>query len=390
LPVTIWGIRRSRWFCRAERTCKINVALVHDYLNQRGGAERVFAHIARAWPDAPIYTSLYDERIWSETFPRARVRASYLARIPYANRFFRALAPLYPRAFESFDLSGYDAIVSSTTSWAKGIRFPRSAAHVCYVNTVSRFAFAYEEYVGKMTPLRAARPIVDRLVAWDRAAAMRPTVLVANSRNVAGRIRTHYGRESEVLHCPVDLERFAVGPGEGEYFIVASRLLPYKRIELAIEAASRARVSLLVAGSGPAEAALRKLARGTTTTMLGYISDARLNELLGNARAAVLPGEEDFGLVPLEAAATGRPTIAYRGGGALETIVEGETGMFFDHPNVESLAAAFRAFDAGRFGSQRLREHAERFAPAQFVERLRGIVEATLREHRREGGETAR
>jgi glycosyltransferase involved in cell wall biosynthesis len=358
----------------------VNVALVHDYLNQRGGAERVFARMAQAWPQAPIYTALYDERTFAAEFPPRRVRRSYLARIPYANRFFRALAPLYPRAFESFDLSAYDTIVSSTTSWAKGVRVSRDAVHVCYVNTVSRFAFAYDEYVGKMAPMRLARPAIDRLVAWDRAAAMLPTVLVANSKNVAERIHKYYGRDSVVLHCPVDVDRFTVGPGEGEYFILASRLLPYKRVDLAIRAAALANVPLLVAGSGPAEPSLRKLARGTTTTMLGYISDARLNELLGNARAAILPGEEDFGLVPLEAAAAGRPTIAYRGGGAVETIVEGETGTFFDDASPESLAAALRAFDASRFDSHRLRAHSEQFAPEQFIERLRAIVDETWRQ----------
>ncbi|HEV3091378.1 MAG TPA: glycosyltransferase [Candidatus Cybelea sp.] len=358
----------------------MNVALVHDYLNQRGGAERVFAHIARAWPDAPIFTALYDERVHGKEFPKRRVRRSYLARVPYANRIFRALAPLYPRAFEAFDLSGYDAIVSSTTAWAKGVRIPRDAVHVCYVNTVSRFAFASDEYVGKMAPINIARPLIHRLIAWDKAAALRPTQLVANSRNVAARIRRHYGRDSEVLHCPVDIERFSVGAGDGGYFIVASRLLPYKRIELAIDAASLANVPLLIAGTGPAERDLRRRAEGTTSTMLGYVSDERLNELLGGASAAVLPGEEDFGLVPLEAAAAGRPTIAYRGGGALETIVEGETGAFFDDPSAQSLAGAMRSFDASRFESRRLRAHAEAFGPAQFVERLKNIVERVYRE----------
>lgn len=353
----------------------MKVALVHDYLNQRGGAERVFAHIARAWPQAPIYTALYDQRVAGSDFPPDRVRRSYLARIPLANRYFRVLAPFYPRAFEAFDFSGFDAIVSSTTSWAKGVRFPSSAIHVCYVNTVSRFAFAYEEYVAGMTRMPLARPLVDRLVAWDRAAAMRPTRLVANSRNVAARIRKYYGRDADVLHCPVDVDRFTIGSGNGGYFIVASRLLPYKRIERAIRAASLAGVKLLVVGSGPAEGSLRRLARGTTATLLGYVPDARLNELLGSARAAILPGEEDFGLVPLEAAAAGRPTIAYRGGGALETIVEGETGLFFDHPNAESLAAALRTFDASPYDARRLRAHAERFAPPQFIERLRAIVD---------------
>ncbi len=339
-------------------------------MNQRGGAERVFAHIAQAWPDAPIYTALYDERVVGDLFPPDRVRCSYLSAIPMTNYYFRALAPFYPRAFESFDLRGYDTIVSSTTSWAKGLRVPPGAVHVCYINTVSRFAFARDEYVPAY-----ARPFVNGLIEWDHRAAQRPTRFVANSRNVAERIRTFYDRDSDVLHCPVDLDRFTLGAGTGDYFIVASRLLPYKRIDLAIRAASLANVPLLVAGTGPVESSLRRLAQGTTTTVLGFISDARLNELVGNARAAIVPGEEDFGLVPLEAAAAGRPTIAYRRGGTLETIVEGETGVFFDDATPESLAAAMRDFDASRFDSQRLRAHAERFAPAQFIDKLRGIVE---------------
>ncbi len=352
----------------------MNVALVHDYLNQRGGAERVFAQIARAWPAAPIYTALYDERVLGDLIPAHRVRRSYLARAPFANRYFRALAPLYPRAFESFDLSAFDTIVSSTTSWAKGVRVPAGAVHVCYINTVSRFIFASDEYVP-----RFARSFLDGLRAWDREAAKRPTRFVANSHNVAERIRAYYDRDSDILHCPVELERFTVGSGKGDYFIVAARLLPYKRIDLAIRAAAIANVPLLIAGSGPAQRSLRERAEGTTTTLLGYVSDARLNELVGNARAAIVPGEEDFGLVPLEAAAAGRPTIAYRAGGALETIVEGETGAFFDEPAAESLAAAIRSFDASRFDARRLREHAERFSPAQFIERLRAIVDRVYR-----------
>jgi glycosyltransferase involved in cell wall biosynthesis len=353
----------------------MNVALVHDYLNQRGGAERVFAHIAEAWPQAPIYTALYDERVVGDLFPADRLRPSYLSRVPFANRCFRALAPLYPRAFESFDLHGFDAIVSSTTSWAKGVRVPPGAIHVCYINTVSRFAFARDEYVPPV-----ARSLIAPLIAWDSKAATRPTRFVANSHNVAQRIRTHYGRDSDVLHCPVDLDRFSVGSGHGDYFVCASRLLPYKRIDLAIEAAALAGVPLVVAGTGPALDALRKRARGTRATLLGFVSDARLNDLVGNARAAIVPGEEDFGLVPLEAAAAGRPTIAYRRGGALETIVDGETGEFFDEPNAESLAAALRSFDPSRYDVSRLRAHAERFSPAQFIERLRAIVERVYRE----------
>lgn len=333
----------------------------------------MFAHIARAWPQAPVYTALYDRRAVGDLVAPDRVVVSELAHVPFSNRFFRALAPWYPRAFERFDFSGFDTVVSSTTAWAKGIIFPPHAAHVCYVNTVSRFVFAYDEYVG----MRWLRPVVDRLAEWDKRAALRPTRLVANSRNVAARIQRYYGRESDVLPCPVDLERFSVGSGGGDYFVVASRLLPYKRVGLAIDAAQRAGVRLFVAGTGPAERALRERARGTSTTMLGFVSDERLNELLGNARAAILPGEEDFGLVPLEAAAAGRPTIAYRGGGALETIVEEETGAFFDEADAESLAAVLRSFDASQYDPQRLRAHAERFSPQRFVARLKEIVEET-------------
>jgi len=353
----------------------VRVALVHDYLNQRGGAERVFAHFAKAWPEAPVYTALYDPAAVGDLVPPERVRVSYLDRVPFARRFFRTLAPLYPRAFERFDFSGFDTIVSSTTAWAKGVIVPPGAVHVCYINTVSRFAFAYDAYVGGFGVAALARPLIDRLIAWDRRAAERPTHFVANSRNVAERIRRYYGREAEVLHCPVDVERFTVGRGEGDYFLVASRLLPYKRVDLAIRAAQIAGVKLLVAGSGPQESALREMARGTTTTMLGYVDDATLDRLMGAARATILPGEEDFGLVPLEAAAAGRPTIAYRGGGALETIVEGETGLYFDEPSPESLAAVLEIFEPARFDPQRLRAHAETFAPERFVERLRAIVD---------------
>ena len=361
----------------------MNVALVHDYLNQRGGAERVFAHIARAYPDAPVYTALYDPAQTGDLVPPQRVRASFLARLPGANRYFRYLAPLYPRAFESFDLRGYDTIVSSTTAWAKGVIVPPGAVHVCYTHTVSRFAFAYESYVGGLGAGAIARPLVAALTRWDKRAAQRPTQFVASSRNAAERIKRFYGRDSLVLHCPVDLERFSVGPGGGDYFFIASRLLPYKRIDRAIRAAQLAGVRLLVAGTGPAEESLRAAAQGTTTTMLGFVSDERVNELLGSARAALLPAEEDFGLLPLEAAACGRPAIAFRAGGALETIVEGETGEFFDEPSPESLAGALKNFDDARYDAQRLREHAQRFAPERFIERLRAIVEQTRQAHAR-------
>ncbi len=302
------------------------------------------------------------------------MRTSFLQRLPFKRRLFRAFAPLYPAAFEAFDLRGYDTIVSSTTAWAKGVIVPPGAVHVCYINTVSRFVFDEARYVGGFAGGTLARPLVRALAAWDRRAAQRPTSFIANSCNVAARVRQYYGRDADVLACPVDVDRFSVGSGRGDYFVVVSRLLPYKQVERAIRACAIAGVPLHVAGTGPQEAALRAAAAGTRTTFHGYLDDAAVNRLVGDARAAILPGEEDFGLVPLEAAAAGTPTIALRAGGALETVVEDETGAFFDDPSAESLAAAIAGFDRTRFAPERLRAHAERFAPPRFIESLRARV----------------
>jgi glycosyltransferase involved in cell wall biosynthesis len=312
------------------------------------------------------------------------VHASMLARIPGANRNFRYLAPFYPRAFEAFDLREYDLIVSSTSAWAKGVRLRADAVHVCFIHTVSRFLFDYKRYVGALRqaqddkiPNWLVRWVTDGLVRWDLEAAKRPTRFVANSVTVQERVREYYHRDADVLHSPADIDRFTIGNGSGDYFFIASRLLPYKRIDLAIDAAARAGVKLLVAGDGPAMAQLRERARASTTTLLGFVDDATVNALMGNAIAAIVPGEEDLGLVPIEAAAAGRPTIAYRAGGARETVIEGETGAFFDAASAESLADVLRRFDPRRYDPQRLRAHAEAFSPARFIDRFRAIVEAT-------------
>ncbi len=339
----------------------------------------MFRHVADIYAGAPVYTSLFDPRATGDLVDAARVHTSALQRVPGASRYFRYLAPFYPAAFEGFDLSAYDVIVSTTTAWAKGVRFRPDAVHACYIHTVSRFAFAYDQYVGGLGVGTLARPLVRRLVAWDREAAKRPTAFIANSRNVAERVRTYYGRDSYVVHCPVDVERFSVGAGRGDYALVVSRLLPYKRIDIAIAGCALAGVPLRIVGAGPAEAALRASARGTQTTFLGALSDADLDVVMGDARVVILPGEEDYGLVPLEANAAGRPTIAYGAGGALETIVPGETGEHFPEPTAESLASALERFDAGTYDPATLRAHAERFGPEPFKRRFAEVVEIVKR-----------
>jgi glycosyltransferase involved in cell wall biosynthesis len=324
-----------------------------------------------------VYTALLDPRATGDLVEPARVHVSSLQRWPGVEHYFRYVAPLYPREFERFDLRGYDTIVSSTTAWAKGVLVPPGAVHVSYVNTVSRFVFAQDAYVGGLGGAlgRLARPMIARLADWDRRAAQRPTALVANSRNVAARIQRFYGRSSYVLPCPVDLDRFSVGQGRGDYFVAVSRLLPYKRLDVAIAGCARAGVPLQIVGTGPAEHALRAAARGTNTTFRGALDDAGLNALVGDARAVIVAAEEDFGLVPLEAAAAGRPTIALGRGGALETVVDGVTGEFFGSQDGESLAAAIGLFDPGRYDAATLRAHAEEFSPERFIARLRAIVD---------------
>jgi len=357
------------------------VALVHDYLNQRGGAERVFRHVADLYPDAPVYTSIADAAATGDLVDPARVHTSLLQRIPKASKYFRYLAPLYPAAFEAFDLSAYDVVVSTTTAWAKGVAFRPGAVHVCYIHSVSRFAFDYERYVGGFGIGTLARPLVRGLVAWDRRAAQRPTAFIANSHNVAARVRRHYGREAAVVHCPVDLERFAVGGGGGDYFLVVSRLLSYKRIDLAVEACRLAKLRLIIVGDGPARRGLHARAAGTRTEFAGAVGDEALRTLMQNARAVIVPGEEDYGLVPLEANACGRPAIAYGRGGALETIRPGITGEHFGEPTPESLAAVLGRFDADRYDPAVLRAQAEQFSPARFKARFASMVAAIVAEH---------
>ena len=262
------------------------------------------------------------------------------------------------------------------------MRTAPGTTHVCYLHTVSRFVFAYDRYLGGFGLARAAKPFVAPLVKWDLAAAQRPTAFIANSRNVAARAQRYYGRPARVVHAPVDLERFSIGEGGGDYFLAVSRLLPYKRIDLAIEACALAGTRLVVAGDGPARRSLERAAAGTRTEFAGPISDSEVSGLMGRARAVLFPGEEDYGLVPLEANASGRPVIAFGRGGALETVVPGVTGEFFAEASGASLAAALAAFDASRYDPARLRAHAETFSPDAFKRQLREAIDDVVRSAR--------
>lgn len=338
--------------------------------------------LLKLYPDAPLYTSVFDREIRARHFGHVDVRASFLQRLPGAARMFRALLPLYPAAFGSLDLREYDLVISSTTSFAKGVRVGRHALHVCYINTPSRFLWFPAEYQAEVTPalLRpAAGLVLPGLRLWDHAAAQRPHIMVANSRHVAQRVREVYQRDAVVVHCPVDPSEFSVGRGPGDYLLVISRLLPYKRVHLAIEACNALALPLVIAGTGPDEQRLRRLA-GPRVRFVGRVDDEQRRTLLSGARAVIVPGHEDFGLVALEAAASGRPAVAFAAGGALETIVEGATGLLFREPTAEALAQMLQRLATTTFDLDRMAEHVSSFSPERFRARLAALIAPALRE----------
>jgi len=369
----------------------VRVAFVHDYLTQYGGAERVLLEMHKLYPQAPVYTSLYRPDAFAGRFRHITVRTSFLQRIPAAAQHFREMLPLYPLAFRSLDLRGYDLVISSTTSFAKAVRVPARALHISYVNTPTRFLWYPEEYASRLTPA-LARPLLSAVTPlmrrWDFAAAQRPHFLIANSFNVARRIMECYRRHSDVLHCPVDVDEFAstntaddrldeaplpFHAGE-PFYLVMTRLLPYKRVELAVAACNQLRANLLVVGSGPQENRLRQLA-GPTVRFAGTVSEAKRREALQRARAVIVSGIEDLGLVALEAAAAGTPTVAFARGGSLETVVERETGVFFYEPSPDSLMRALQQTTHLNFGSDVMRAHARRFSSDAFRAKLTAFIE---------------
>ncbi len=374
----------------------MKIAIVHDFLTQSGGAERVVEAFHRIWPEAPIYTSVYDPKGTFPSFAQMDVRTSFLQKVPFAatNRHHKKFLTLFPMAFEMLDLRGFDVVVSNNTSFAKGIITYPETCHISYCHTPMRFAWRYAEYVeqGSFGGLeRAIMPfVIHRLRAWDWQAAQRVDYFLGNSHNIVRRIQKFYGRTADVLYPPVDTARFrAVANPDADYLLVVSRFLSYKRVDLAVEAATRLGMRLKVVGSGPDEARLKALA-GPTVEFLGKLPDGQVESLFANCSAFLFPGEEDFGIAPVEAMAAGRPVIAYRGGGAVETVAEGLSGLFFDEPTAESLMGAIRRLDSLTIDAQRIRAHAETFGHERFRERLQHLVARYVADYRSRHGGFAR
>jgi len=366
----------------------MKVAIIHDWLNQYGGAEKVLSALHEMYPGAPIYTSIY----WPEAMPREwqrwDIRPSWLNRFPFVNQHHQPFLPLYPLAFESFDLSDCELIISNKSAFCHGIKRSPETLHICYCLTPTRFLWNYEEYTRReRIPwlMRAPLPLlIGRLHLWDRAAADRVDHFVAISQEVQKRIKRFYKRDSTVIYPPVDTERFQTASTPEDYFLTVSRLIPYKRIDIAIQAFNDLGLPLFIIGEGRDEKRLKAMA-GPSINFLGRLPDGQLTYYLARCRALIFPGQEDFGLVPLEAMACGRPVIAYAGGGALETVVEGETGLLFSPQSAEALVRTVKNFDDRRFDPLTIRAHAAKYDLKKFKAQLQGFIEERWAQKERGG-----
>jgi glycosyltransferase involved in cell wall biosynthesis len=355
------------------------VALVHDFLLDVRGAERVFLALCDLFPQADLFTAVYDERGTEGRFAARRPTTSFLQRAHPDARTFRALLPLYPYAMEALDLRGYDLVISSSSAWAHGVIADADAVHVCYCHNPFRYAWnAREATLAKYDPLRRAALgfVFQRWRQWDWIAAQRVDLYAANSDTTRKRVKRYFGRDATVLYPPVETARFAPGAVSDD-FVVLSELMPHKRIDLAIEAFNELRLPLTVVGNGPDARRLRRMA-GSTIRFTGRVSDAEAAALLSTARALVVTATEEFGIAAVEAQAAGRPVIALREGGVRETVLEGETGLFFDRPEPAALVAAVRAFDPGAIDPAACIANAQRFDVAHFRHGLRALVDQAL------------
>ncbi|HEY8582892.1 MAG TPA: glycosyltransferase [Capillimicrobium sp.] len=343
------------------------VALVHDFLLDVRGAERVFAALADVYPQADLFTAVYDPAGTEGRFAHRNVNTSFLQRLRPTARSFRPLLPLYPYAMEAMDLSGYDLVLSSSSAWAHGVIVDPEAVHVCYCHNPFRYAWnAREETLSQRGALqRAALSVVfQRWRQWDWIAAQRVDRYIANSEMTRRRIRRYFGRDADVVYPPVETSRFAPGP-VSDYYVVLSELMPHKRIQHAVEAFNRLRLPLVVVGDGPDARRLRRLA-GPTVSFAGRVTDERAAELLSAAKALIVTATEEFGIAAVEAQAAGRPVIALAEGGVRETVQEGITGAFYEHADPDALAEVVARFDPLAIDPADCVANADRFDVAHF------------------------
>jgi glycosyltransferase involved in cell wall biosynthesis len=350
-----------------------------------GGAEDVLRVLARLYPQAPIYTSIYDRQRMPVEFRKWDIRSSWMNRLPLIHRHHQPYLPLYPLAFEGMDLSGYDVVLSNKSGFCHGVRTGK-AVHICYCLTPTRYVWGFDDYASAEGLGAGARlalwPLVAALRRWDRAAASRVHNFVAISRAVQERIWRFYGRDSVVIYPPVDTSHFQPITETGHYYLCLGRLIPYKRVDLAVKACTRLGRSLKVAGSGRDRERLERLSGGGVE-FLGRVPDADVPRLMASCRAFIFPGLEDFGIAPIQAMAAGRPVIAFAGGGAVDTVVDGVTGVLFHEQTSEALGAAIQRFEKLHFDCSLIRRHAQGFDVSVFEEKIIAFIEKQCSVHKR-------
>lgn len=363
----------------------MKVVLVHDFLTQYGGGERVLSAFAEIWPDAPIYCLGYDQKLIDEYFPGRTIIPSFLQNMPGMPKAFKYYLGLIPRAVESWNFDQFDLVVSDTSSFVKGIKTNPQTKHVCYLHTPTRYLTSDKEYYFQTAPIPfplLGKPVVKAILwylrGWDLKASKRPDMIVANSHYIAERTKTYYHRQPEhVLFPPVDTDRFHVAKTI-DYWLVVARQEPYKRTDIAIQAANSLGLKLKVVGSGTRAKDLLALA-GPTVEFVGRVSDEELADIYSHAIGFIFPPKEDAGITPLEAMAAGRPVIAYGEGGALESVVAGKTGEFFPQQTAESLVNAIKKFDQTKYDPQTIRAHAETFDVSVFKKKFKDFTEELLK-----------
>lgn len=358
----------------------LRVCIVHDYLTQRGGAERVVLAMLKAYPYADLYTSIYDPQSTFPEFRDYRIHTTFLQKFYIKSFGHRIYLPLYPLAFESLNLKGYEVIISSTTAFAKCVK-KNGALHISYINTPPRFLWLKDLYFENENFSFAKRVYLGifyhYLIKKDISAVNEIDLIISNSENIRRRVKEIYGRDSIVIHPPVDVSKFYIAEKIENYYLIVSRLVAHKKVDIAIRAFNRLGLPLKIVGSGPMEGDLRKVA-GPNVEFMGSLNDNELKELYAKCRALVFPQEEDFGIVPVECMASGRPVIAYGKGGVLETVVDGKTGIFFHAQTPEAIESAVRRFEEMDFEPYSIREHARKFDVSSFVKKLREVVDGTI------------
>ncbi|MDD4900671.1 MAG: glycosyltransferase [Patescibacteria group bacterium] len=358
----------------------MKVALIHDHLAQDGGAERVLKVLADLFPQAPIFTLLYEKKYADKYYRHRQIETSIIQKLPGGVSHYQWYMPFMPMAVEFFDLSGYDLVISDSSSFAKGVITSSHTLHLCYCHTPTRYLWSdTHQYINELKYSKYFKKAISLALnyirMWDKLAADRADAYIANSRFVAGRIRKYYKRESTVIYPPVEVEQFKIAPATEDYFLIGGRLAPYKRVDLVIEAFKRAGKKLKIFGDGVDLPRLKNLARGCDNIeFLGRVNDETKAKLYGQALAFIYPQEEDFGITAVEAMASGRPVIAYASGGALETVQDGVSGIFFNEQTAASLAQAINNFNSSKFDPKIIKQHAEQFGVERFKKEISELI----------------